>query len=312
MSTKKILITTSSFGTDDPGVLQKLKEAGCEPVLNPHKRKLTEEEVLKLLLEVRPVGMIAGVEPLTARVLEKAEGLKVISRCGIGLDNVDLAAAKRLGIEVLSTPDAPTLAVAELAVALMLAVLRRVPAVDGAIRSGKWSRPMGRLLSEKTVGIIGCGRIGSSVAGLLAGFRCRLLGYDPHIASHPVIHMTGLESLLRDSDIISIHVPYSKETHNLINSENIRTLKRGAIIINTSRGGIVEEAALCKALNEGMLGGVGIDCFEKEPYEGDLAKCEQAVLTCHIGSYAAESRVQMEREAADNLLNALKGEGARQ
>ena len=309
MKTNKILITTSSFGKDDASILDDLRGAGYEVVLNPYKRKLTEAEVSQLLSEVRPVGIIAGVEPLTGAVIGKAEGLKVISRCGIGLDNVDLSAAKRLGIPVLSTPDAPTLAVAELTVALMLNVLRGIPAMDGAVRAGRWDRPMGRLLSGKTVGLIGCGRIGSSVARLISGFRCETLGYDPKIRSHPSIRLTDLDSLLRNSDIISVHVPYSKETHHLINADNIRDLKKGAVLINTSRGGIVDEAALCAALREGTIGGAGIDCFLQEPYCGELAGCEQAVLTCHVGSYAKESRIQMEREAAENLLRALKDAG---
>lgn len=309
MNMKKILITTSSFGKDEPALLEKLKKAGFDYVLNPYGRKLTEAEVSELLSEVKPVGMIAGVEPLTQNVLKQAEGLRVISRCGIGLDSVDMEAAKKFGIRVLNTPDAPTLAVAELTVALMLNILRKIPVMDSAIKSGRWNKHMGRLLSGKTVGLIGCGRIGSSVAKLLSGFQCELLGYDPHIKTHHAIKLTDMEYLLKHSDIISIHVPYSGETHNLINAKNIASVKKGAIIINTSRGGIVDEEALCKAIQEGRIGGAGLDCFLEEPYKGELASCEQAVLTCHIGSYAKESRVQMEQESVDNLLNAFKDAG---
>jgi D-3-phosphoglycerate dehydrogenase len=309
MPSKRVLITTSSFGKDDDSALNALREAGYEPVLNPYSRKLTEEEVSQLLAEVKPVGMIAGVEPLTARVIAKSDGLKVISRCGIGLDSVDLAAAERSGIMVLNTPEGPTLAVAELTVGLMLAILRKIPSMDWGVRSGKWKRPMGMLLSGKTVGIIGCGRIGTSVAKLLSGFQCRLLGYDATITEHELIQLTDLESLLSESDIITLHVPYSQETHHLINADNLRRIKKGAIVLNTSRGGIVDEGALCQALKEGHLGGVGVDCYLEEPYEGELSRCEESVLTCHVGSYAKEARIQMERDAADNLLRALKSTG---
>jgi D-3-phosphoglycerate dehydrogenase len=199
--------------------------------------------------------------------------------------------------------------VAELTVGLMLAILRKIPSMDWGVRSGQWNRPMGSLLSEKTVGIIGCGRIGTSLAKLLSGFRCKLLGYDANLKEHNLIQLTDLNSLLSESDIITVHVPYSQETHHLINANNITMIKKGAIVLNTSRGGILDENALCQALNDGHLGGVGVDCYIEEPYKGELIKCEQAVLSCHVGSYAKEARVQMERDAADNLLKALKSSG---
>lgn len=164
---------------------------------------------------------------------------------------------------------------------------------------------MGRLLSGKTVGIIGGGRIGSTVAHLLCGFHCVLLGYDPKLGKHPLITLVDMDTLLKESDIITIHVPYSKDTHHLINSVNIPTLKKGAIVINTSRGGIIDEEAVCKAINAGHIAGAGVDCFEKEPYCGNLSKCDHVLLTSHIGSYARESRNKMELEAVENLLKAL-------
>lgn len=309
MSLKKILITTSSFGRSDGSVLDAIKAAGYEPVLNPYGRKLTEDEVSRLIGEVKPVGMIAGVEPLTGKVLEEADGLKVISRCGIGMDSVDMPAAERLGISVRNTPDAPTLAVAELTVGLMIDVLRRISLMDRSIRSGGWDRPTGMLLSQKTVGIVGCGRIGTSVAKLLEGFQCELIGSDSYIETHPLIEIIGLDSLFARADIISFHVPYSEETHHMINADNVSRVKKGAIVVNTSRGGIIDEDVVYQALIDGHLGGAGIDCYEQEPYKGRLIDCEQAVLTSHVGSYAKESRVQMEREAADNLLEALNGLG---
>lgn len=303
---KKILITTSSFAKDDPSILTILQEAGYDVELNPFGRKLTEEEVFNLLTQIKPVGMIAGVEPLTAKVLECVSGLKVISRCGIGLDTVDMVAAAKKGITVLNTPDAPTQAVAELTVGLMLNSLRRIAEVDTCLRAGSWNRPMGKLLGEQIVGIIGCGRIGTAVAQLVKPFGARLLGYDSFINKHSIITLVPLDVLLNHSDIVSLHIPYSQSVHHFVNKQLIEKMKPGAIIINTSRGGIIDEDALYEALVEGWLSGACLDTFEREPYTGPLSNLSQTVLTPHIGSYAKEARVNMEREAVLNLLSALR------
>jgi D-3-phosphoglycerate dehydrogenase len=303
----KILITTSSFGKEDPSATKLLQDAGYEVILNPHGRKLSEDEVLNLLLEVKPVGMIAGVEPLTARVLEQAKDLKVISRCGIGLDNVDLNATRDRGIIVLNAPDGPTQAVAELTVGLMLAGLRHIVETDTAIHSGQWKRPMGRLLAEQTVGIVGCGRIGSAVAELVKPFGTKLLGYDPNISRHQVIHLVRLDELLEEADIVSLHLPYGKSTHHLVDKQLLGKMKKGALVVNTSRGGVVDEQGLYEAIVSGHLGGACIDTFEEEPYTGPLTNLPQVVLTAHIGSYAKEARTKMERQAILNLLSAMKG-----
>jgi D-3-phosphoglycerate dehydrogenase len=303
----RVLITTASFGKEDSSVLKPLRDAGYEVKLNPYGRRLSEDELLGLLLEVKPVAMIAGVEPVTAQVLEQVKNLKVISRCGAGLDSVDLNTARDKGIIVLSTPDGPTQAVAELTVGLMLAGLRHIVEVDVAIRSGEWKRPMGRLLGEQAVGIVGCGRIGSAVAELVKSFGAKLLGYDAHIDGHQIIHLVSLDQLLEDADIISLHVPYGKDTHHLIDKQLLSRMKKGALVINTSRGGIVDEQALYEAIVSGHLGGACIDTFEEEPYTGSLTRLPQVVLTSHIGSYAKEARVKMEREAVLNLLYAMKG-----
>ncbi len=158
---KKILITTSSFAKNDPAPLKKLEALNCEVVLNPLKRKLTEAEARELIKKHQPDALLAGVEPLTKEVLSAADNLKIISRCGIGLDSVDLQAASDLNIKVVNTPDAPTLAVAELTLGLILSLLRRIHLSHLSIRIGEWERPMGQLLHKKTVGIVGCGRIGA-------------------------------------------------------------------------------------------------------------------------------------------------------
>ncbi|MBI5630417.1 MAG: phosphoglycerate dehydrogenase [Elusimicrobia bacterium] len=304
-----ILVTTSSFCAADPAPREALLKAGCSVHENPHRRKLTESEVLGLLARHRPAGLIAGLEPLTARVLEAAAGhLTVVSRCGIGLDSVDLPAAERLGIKIFNTPEAPVQAVAELTVGLMLAVLRRVAEADRAVRAGQWKPLMGGLLGTRTVGVVGLGRIGSRVASLVAAFACPVLGFDPREDLPRVsgLKRASLDEVIRRADVLTLHAPLLPETRRLMNRERIASMKRGSVLINASRGGLVDESALAAALEEGRLAGAGLDVFEEEPYAGPLRDIPSAVLTAHMGSAAGESRARMEREAAENLLRGLK------
>jgi D-3-phosphoglycerate dehydrogenase len=301
-----ILITTSTFGRDKPELLDRLKDHGLQVVLNPFGRKLTEVEALELIERHQPVGMIAGVEPLTQQVLEKAQTLKVISRCGIGMDSVDLNAAENLGLVVINTPDGPTIAVAELALGLILALLRQIHTSDAGIRKGEWVRPMGKLLYGKTVGLIGCGRIGYYLTKLLSSFGAGVLGCDPGCRRNEYCTLVPLDDLFSQSDIITLHIPYSKENHNFINRERIDSMKKGAVLINAARGGILDEEALYDALVSGRLSGAALDCFEQEPYAGPLKDLDNVLLTGHIGSYAKEARVMMETQAVENLLRELE------
>lgn len=300
---KNVLITTSSFGGEG---LAKIEAAKLKPILNPYKRKLTEEELAQLLYQFQPIGMIAGVEPITRAIIEHAPFLKAISRCGVGMDSVDLLASKELGVTVTNTPDAPTIPVAELTVGIILSVLRGIHLADASVRSGGWDRPMGSLLYGRTVGIIGCGRIGSYVAKLCLAFGSKMLGYDPYCSTNPNINLVSLESLLVKSDIVSLHIPYNKENHHFMDSERIALMKHGAVLINASRGGLVNERALAEAIQAGKLLGASIDCFEQEPYSGPLIHIKNTLLTSHIGSYAKEGRMMMEGQAVENLINTLR------
>jgi D-3-phosphoglycerate dehydrogenase / 2-oxoglutarate reductase len=298
----KILITTSSFGKLDQTPLQNLEKAGCQVELNPFGRKLTEAEISQLIKEIQPNGMVAGVEPLTAKVLQQATQLKVISRCGIGMDSVDLIAAQKLGIKVTNTPDAPTIPVAELTLGMMLSLLRQIHLSDAGIKRGTWERPMGSLLYQKTVGLIGCGRIGSYVAKLVSAFGSNVIGYDPICQSNEYYRCVELENLLAQADIVNLHLPYSTANHHYINQEKIERMKPGSLLINTARGGLIDEKALYMALQSGHIAGAAIDSFEQEPYSGHLKNLTNVLLTGHIGSYAKEGRVMMEQQAVDNLL----------
>lgn len=305
----KVLITTSSFNVAAAASLARLKQAGYEIATNPHGRKLNEDEVAALLGD-DVIGMVAGTEPLTRRVLSGARGLKVVSRCGIGLDSVDLAAAAELGIEVTNTPDAPSAAVAELTLGLILDQLRRISQADRQIRAGQWKPLMGGLLAARTVGIVGYGRIGRRVARLAQAFGARVLATDAAgVEPDGIAETCALEPLLSEADIVTLHMPSQKGAGHFLDAARIGLMKRGAVLVNTARGGLVDEAALAQAICDGRLGGAALDTYEKEPYAGPLAELPQVVLTAHMGSYAEESRGIMEREAADNLYKGLAARG---
>lgn len=296
-----ILITTSSFNQD---FLNSLSD--YEIILNPYKRKLSEDEILELLQKHKPIGLIAGVEPLTKKVLDSAKDfLKVISRCGIGLDSVDLEAAKSFNIKVTNTPDAPTKPVAELTLGLILDALRKISLSNQKIKSGIFERPMGSLLFQKTVGIIGCGRIGTYLSKLLAPFECEILGYDPFIDSHSSIRLVSKEDLLKKSDIVTMHIPYSEKNYHLIGENELEIMKPSAILINASRGGLIDENALYFALKNNKIASAALDCYENEPYSGNLVELDNVTLTGHIGSYAKEARQMQELQAVENLLKNL-------
>lgn len=307
----KILITTSSFNTETPEI-RALEAMGYEIMLNPYGRRLSESEV-KELLTPDIIAMIAGVEPLTRDVIMGAQNLRAISRCGIGMDSVDQEAARERNIALSNTPDAPTKAVAELALALMLDCLRQVSVQDRAIRKGDWVRPMGGLLGARTIGLIGFGRIGNKVAHYAQAFGARVIAYDPYSQNDmggTVTHMS-LNELLKCSDIVSLHIPFTQENRHIIDAEAISLMKNDAILINTSRGGLVDETALADALKNSQLASAALDVYEDEPYTGPLAELDNIVLAAHVGSYAKESREEQETLAAANLVEALKPDSER-
>ncbi|WP_297324562.1 phosphoglycerate dehydrogenase [Nitrosomonas sp.] len=300
-----LVISTSSFDIDNNPPLQQLLQQGMHIITNPHRRKLTEDEIIELL-SGGAIGLIAGIEPLTERVLESTRNLKVISRCGAGLDSVDLAAAKHHGITVLNTPEAPAQAVAELTLGYILTLLRQINPIDQAVRKGEWPRTQGRLLAAQTVGIIGMGHIGRRVARLCQAFEATVIAHDPYANQVPEdVTLMPLEQLLVTADIITLHLPYAPDTHHLLDTKAFAAMKPEAIVINAARGGLVDENALAAALQTGKLSAAALDVFEQEPYHGPLIECGNIILTSHVGSLARESRQRMEIEAAENLLQGL-------
>jgi D-3-phosphoglycerate dehydrogenase len=304
----KVLIATSSFNLGNFAQAKSLHDAGISIEVNPHGRRLSEDEVAELVA-TDVIAILAGLEPLTDRVLSNAKSLRVIARCGTGLDSVDLQAASRLGIDVFNTPDAPTQAVAELTIAHMLNSLRHISTTDSNMRSGKWTPTMGSLLATKTVGLIGVGRIGSAVAKLAQAFGARVIGFDPVVSSHNSVELLSLDEVLNQADIVSLHVPINEQTHHILNANTISRMKPGSIVVNVSRGGLIDESALHDALKSQHLSGAALDCFEDEPYSGPLLQLPGVHVTAHMGSYARETRDLMEVEASTNLVNGLRKRG---
>jgi D-3-phosphoglycerate dehydrogenase / 2-oxoglutarate reductase len=237
--------------------------------------------------------------------LQSANNLRAVSRVGIGLDTVDLTVAAELGIHVMNTPEPPATAVAELTIGHILGILRHISRVDRAIRKGSWKGEFGALLSGKTVGVVGYGRIGRRVAKLLDSFDANVVVHDP-LVNDAGITFVSLDELISSSDIVTLHIPYTSENHHIIDSQRISAMKPGAIVVNVARGGLVDEAALTEALRNGALGGAALDCFEVEPYSGPLTSLDNVQMTAHMGTYATETRGQMERQAASQLVEYLR------
>jgi len=301
---EKVVITTTSFAEYDPTPLDLLSMYSV--VMNPHRRKLKPEEVVELASDAS--GLVAGTETLDGPVLEKLTCLKVISRVGTGTDNIDRAAAEQLGIRIFNTPDAPTLAVSELTVALILNLLRKVSLMDRRLRGGIWDKQMGSTLQGKKVGIIGLGRIGKKVAQILNSFGCHVSFADPCVSDCPECTCSTLEELLVSSDIVSIHAS-AKE--RLLSSAALRTMKKGVYIVNMARSGAVDYPALYEMLKDGHIAGAALDVFPEEPYEGPLRELDNVILTPHVGSYARECRIEMEVMAVKNLISGLNDAAAK-
>lgn len=305
------LVTTVPFGRVDARPLELLAEAGVECVLNPLGRKLSSFELADMIPSVDV--LIAGTEPITAEVIARAQRLKLISRVGVGLDSVDLLAARRAGIPVSYTPDAPAPAVAELVVGLMLTLLRSIHIADRELRQGSWRRVQGRRLHECTVGIVGLGRIGQKVLRHLAGFAPRRILLNDVVPQSIdtyglEVEWTTREALLREADVITIHVPLTPDTRGLIRESDLRSAKADALLINTARGGIINEADLARVLRSGHLAGAAIDVFDHEPYAGELITIDRCVLTAHMGAMSEDCRARMEIEATEEAVRCLRGE----
>lgn len=301
---KKILITTSSFGVTDSQPLDTLYAAGLDVTLNPYKRKLSEQEALELYKGYDYV--IAGTEPVTSNVIQAATELRFLSRMGAGTDNLDKAALKERNIPWDYVPDSHVPAVAELTLAGMLNGLRKLVLSHESIRNNGWEKPMGSLLQGKTVGLIGLGRVARHLVQLLQPFGVQVLAFEKYPDRDWMemnkVTSVPLQNLLESSDIISLHVPYAEETHHLISKVQLHQMKVNAILINTARGGLIDEEALHQYLTTHTGACAMLDVFEQEPYTGPLRELPNVILTAHIGGYAQECRVIMEQTCANQIV----------
>ena len=231
----------------------------------------------------------------------------MISRVGIGLDGVDFELCKKYDVRVAYTPDAPTMAVAELCVGLMIDLARQITQTDTNLKQkGIWKRHMGTLLYGKTVGIFGMGRIGKSLIHLLQPFNVKFKVYDiePDIAFARLynVELVSKDEVLRESDFVSVNIPLKNDTKDYITSKELKEMKTSAVLINTARGGIVNEDDLYKALKENIIAGAAVDVFEEEPYIGNLKELDNVILTCHMGASTIDSRSSMEIEAVEEAI----------
>lgn len=302
----KVAITIRSINLNSKA-MDELR-ARCEVVfVNSTGQRLTEDELCSILRDVD--GVIAGTERFTERVMRESGTLKVISRVGVGLDSIDLEAAKRFGIIIKNTPGSPVNSVAEHTIALIFSILKNIPLYNIHLKNGDSSLLPASTLHGKTVGIIGIGRIGSKVAALLECLGCRICFFDPFV--NPGIdpawqQMETLEALMAESDIVTVHAVASPSETPLIEEKLLSHAKKGIIIINTARGSLIDEDALCSSLESGQVSAAALDVFSTEPYTGKLLKFPQVIATPHVASNTREARMQMEAEAVDNLMAELR------
>lgn len=313
-STPTVCISVHPFGDIDSPPLNLLREAGMRLVVNPLARRLTESELTTFLRDANV--LIAGTEPITDQVISSAPQLGLIARVGIGLDNVDLTAARNRGITVTFTPDAPAPAVSELTCGMMLSLLRGIAKADRAVRLGEWQRILGRRLGDLTVGVIGVGRVGRRVIEHLRGFGSHILANDlepdPTLETEFNINWTSKEQIYEEADIVTLHVPLTQTTRHLIGQVELATMKTDALLVNTSRGPVVDESCLVTALRENQIGGAALDVFEQEPYSGELTTFDNCLLTCHMGSMSRDCRTKMENESVEEVLRYARGESPNQ
>lgn len=312
----KLLIGANSVSKAKYAAIhEKAGEVFDEIILNPFGRTMTSEEIVERWEGVDAI--LAGTEKYTKEMLEHAPAtLKVISRHGVGLESVDLAAAKARGITVCNTPGANADAVAEAAMGLILSVLRKIPLSDHYVRTNDWKRSEGRLIKDQTIGVIGMGNIGKGVIRRSQPFGAKFMAYDPYFdeafgKEYGVVR-ADIEEVLKKADIVTLHLPSTPETYHIINESTLSMMKPGAVLINTARGELVDEDALYQALKSGQLGGAGLDVYSHEPiYNSPLFELENIVVTPHMAGNTSDTTMKMGMWALDNAMKVVTGqEGA--
>jgi D-3-phosphoglycerate dehydrogenase / 2-oxoglutarate reductase len=307
---KKIFIATYPFGKCKKETIDILKETGWEIIFNPFGRRLKHNEVADMIVNVNAV--IAGTEPYTKETIEKCKNLEVIARVGVGLDNVDFNACENNNIILTYTPEAPSDSVADFALAQIINLLRGIKQSDSLVREGKWQRPMGKLLKEVSVGVLGVGRIGKRVINRLLPFEPKIYACDImpdyEFGKNKNLNWVSKKELFKICDIITIHIPMNKKNYHCVGFHELNNMGRDSFIINTSRGSIIDEEVLVSLLYKNHIGGAALDVYENEPYVGPLSLFDNVILTAHIASSTTMSRYLMELGASKDCIRVLKGE----
>lgn len=305
---EKILTTPRSYGKDMPELFAQLEAAGYEVVRNTTGGILEKDAMKEMLADC--VGVIVGVDPMDAEVLAGAPKLRAIAKYGVGVDNIDMDYCKEHGIKVSRTVGANSEAVADYAMALMLAVARKVPEIDRKCRKLNWGKITTRDVSHATLGLFGLGAIGRHVAERAQGFGMKVIAYDPYwpeeFAREHGIERADAETIFKNADFISLHLPLMPDTEGFVGEKELGWMKKDAILINTARGGLVDEKALLKALKEGRIYGAGLDAFAHEPPEDDdWFELDNVVLGSHCAASTRGATQNMGRMATENLLRDL-------
>jgi D-3-phosphoglycerate dehydrogenase len=311
------LVTTPSFGQHSRAPWDLLAEAGVAARTPPFPHPLTETQLIAQLAETKAAALIAGLDPVTEAVLAAAApALRVVAKHGVGTDNIDLAAAAARGVRVVNAPGSNTGAVADMTFALLLATVRQLVAGHAAVTSGGWGRYFGPELAGRTLGIVGFGRIGQAVARRARGFDMRVLAYDPYLpapvfAEHGATRVADLDKLLPAADAVTLHLPMPADGRPLLDRARLEALRPGAYLVNTARGGLVDEAALAELLHTGRLAGAGIDVYATEPpgpAGNPLLTAPRTVLTPHCSAFTHQANAAMGTTVAADVVRVLRGE----
>ncbi len=295
--------------------LEMLKKAGIEGEM---KTGLPEAELVKIIPQYDALVVRSGTK-VTAKIIEAGKNLKIIGRAGVGVDNVDLAAATKNGIIVVNSPEGNTVAAAEHSFAMLLAMSRQIPQAYSKLKAGKWDRKSfkGVEVLNKTLGVVGLGKIGRRVASYALGMGMKVIGFDPFVtedfAKSLGIELKKLDAVLKEADFLTFHIPKTKETANMINAKSIAKMKKGVRIVNVARGGIINEKDLAEALKSGRVEAAALDVFEKEPLPADspLLGLDNVVVTPHLGASTVEAQVNVAVDVVEQIIEVLKGGSAR-
>ena len=298
----KVLICDAT----DPKALKIIEEAGIEVVNQPD---ITPEELIKVIPDF-PCMVVRSRTKVTKEVLDAGTFLKSVVRAGVGLDNIDIGYAKEKGVKVLNTPSASTQSVAELTVAYLMALARNIPLMTASMKAGKWEKKsfLGSEVSGKKLGLIGSGRIGQAVANRAIALGMTAVAYDPYVTQLPNITLMELDDLLSEADYISLHIPHTDETHNILDASAFAKMKDGVRIINCARGGTIDEEALYQAIQSGKVAGAALDVFAEEPLiDPKLFSLDQVIGSPHIGAGTTEAKERVGQVAAEKVIETLKG-----